>query len=123
MSGEMINVDAPVDAVRDLLVELRPRRLQAVRWGWEMSFGDLRFALVGDAAPDAGTDVSVQDRSRSDRHLAWEIYDHLCRRTDAALWLMDDGGLIAAARWGAGHTDGPVAEDSPLTRTGYPPGH
>ncbi len=123
MSGEMINVDAPVDTVRELLVELQPRRVHVVRWGWEMTFGDFRFALVSDATPDDGTDVSIQDRSRSNTHLSWEVYDHLCRRTDASVWLMDDGGRIAAARWGPGQTEGPAVEESPLTRSGYPPGH
>jgi hypothetical protein len=121
--SELINVDLPEQEVVDLLLELHPTSDRPGPAGVDLWFGDHRFANVYDADPDDGTDIVTKDRSGSADYLCWQLYDHLCGRTEASVWLMDDDGRIAAARWGPGQTEGRVVEDSLLARTGYPPGH
>jgi len=97
MSGWMINIDLPVSEVRSLLQRVREGRLTTLADGFSLSFPDGVVAYGCDAAPDAGTDITVKGPSAKRQ---WEIYRQLESRTpdDVVMWMMNDGAAFEAGR-------------------------
>lgn len=95
MSSWMINIELPVERVRGLLRTIEGATFTDIPGGIGLDFGDQRVAWVGDALPDAGTDIIVKDASETIGRL---IYAFLADRTSGVMWMTDDGGLLRACR-------------------------
>ena len=93
----MINIDLPLTEVQSLLEQVSDGQLSVRADGFSLSFLDGVVAYGSDAAPEAGTDITVKGHSPT-RH--WQIYRHLESRTsdDVVMWMMNDGAVFEAGR-------------------------
>jgi hypothetical protein len=91
----MINIDLPLDEVAEILHGRSGATFGCSGSRTTLTWADGSFAEVRDACPDPGTDVDVYDLTE---RRGWALFDLLVARTDADIWMMDDGGLLLSAR-------------------------